>query len=154
DLLKSVWKWQPPDKDKPEPASGSRQLGSLLKSLGFMSGDAGSGEYSLEIEKGLTVWRVVDGILNELDGFPLYVSGLKSKKDKDKRVAIALASQADLNDPTKKYFGLAGLAYNILLNPVAEKDSTAENGDKDETSIVLTKDNFTDDESIFVDEEE
>jgi hypothetical protein len=154
DLLKSVWEWQPPDKGDPEPNSGSRQLGSLLKSLGFMSGEPGSGEYSFEIAKGLTVWSVVDGILNELDGFPLYASGLTSKNDKNKRVAIALASQQDLNDSTKSYFGLAGLAYNILLNPVAEKDSTAKNGDTDETSIVLTKDNFTDDKSIIVPDED
>jgi len=153
-LLKSVWEWQPPDKDEPDPHSGSRQLGSLLTSLGFMSGEPGSGEYTFEIAKGLTVWSVVDRILDELDGFPLYVSGLKSKKDNDKRVAIALASQSNLKDPPTHYFGLAGLAYNILLNPVSEKDSAAKNGDKDETSIVLTKDNFTDDESIIVHEED
>src|SRR6185436_16268106 len=45
-------------------------------------------------------------------------------------------------------------AYNILLNPVSKKDSAARDGDKDEPSIVLTEDNFTDDESILIEPEE
>ena len=156
-LLKHVYEWQPPDKDDPNPDSGSRKLGTVLASLGFMTGEpAGDGafEYTFGIAEGLTVWSVLDRILGELDGFPLYASGLKSKTDKPKRIVAALASQPDLIDRTKHFFGLAIVAYNILLNPVSKKDSAAKDGDKDETSIVLTKDNFTDDESILIEPEE
>jgi hypothetical protein len=154
-LLKHVYEWQPPDKDDPNPDSGSRKLGSVLASLGFMTGEpAGDGEfeYTFGIADNLTVWSVLDRILGELDGFPLYASGLERKKPRTKRIVAALASQPDPIDRTKNYFGLAAAAYNILLNPV--KDSSAKNGDKDETSIVLTKDNFTDDESILIEPEE
>jgi len=156
-LLKHVYEWQPPDKDDPNPDTGSRKLGTVLASLGFMTGTpAGDGEFDYEfgIAEGLTVWSVLDRILGELDGFPLYASGLESKTDKPKRIVAALASQPDVIDRAKHFFGLAIAAYNILLNPVSKKDSAAKEGDKDEPSIILTEDNFTDDESILIEPEE
>ena len=156
-LLKHCYEWQPPDKDDPNPDSGSRKLGTVLASLGFMTGTpAGDGEFEYEfgIAENLTVWSVLDRILGELDGFPLYASGLESKTERPKRIVAALASQPDVIDRAKQFFGLAIVAYNILLNPVSKKDSTAKNGDKDETSIVLTEDNFTDDESILIEPDE
>ncbi|HXQ38618.1 MAG TPA: hypothetical protein VN843_31750, partial [Anaerolineales bacterium] len=154
DLLKNIWEWQPPDKDDPEPHSGSRKLGSLLQSLGFMSGKpAGDGEfeYSFKLTPDLTAWSVLNWLLDELDGFPLYVGGLDSKKDKYNRIAVSLASQSDLADRTKHYFGVAGLAYNILLNPVPKEEETPKDGDSDQPSIVLSDDNFSDDDDIFID---
>ncbi|HKU72332.1 MAG TPA: DUF6603 domain-containing protein [Pyrinomonadaceae bacterium] len=155
DLLKSIWEWKPPsDKDEPEPHSGSRKLGSLLQSLGFMSGKpAGDGEfeYSFKLASDLTAWSVLNWLLDELDGFPLYVGGLDSKKDKYNRIAVSLASQSDLADKTKHYFGVAGLAYNILLNPVPKEDDAPKNGDSDKPSIVLSDDYFSDDDDIFID---
>ena len=156
-LLKHVYEWQPPDKDDPNPDSGSRKLGTVLASLGFMTGTpAGDGEFEYEfgIAENLTVWSVLDRILGELDGFPLYASGLESKTARPKRIVAALASQPDLIDRAKNFFGLAVVAYNILLNPVSKKDSAGKDGDKDETSIVLSEDNFTDDKSILIDLEE
>ncbi|HYJ87819.1 MAG TPA: DUF6603 domain-containing protein [Pyrinomonadaceae bacterium] len=155
-LLKHVWEWQPPDPKDPEPNSGSRKLGSLLKSLGFMSGKPPSGgdiEYSFKLAPKVTVWSVLNRIIDELDGFPLYLSGLDSKKDKYNRIAVSLASQANPTDETRKYFGVAGLAYNVLLNPVSKKEST-EKGESEKPSIVLSKDNFTTDESILIDPDE
>jgi hypothetical protein len=157
DLLKNIWEWQPPDKKGAEPHSGSRKLGNLLASLGFLSSKpAGGGdfEYSLKVATGVTIWSVLDALLNELDGFPLYVGGLSSKQDKGKRYAVSLASQPGLNDPAKHFFGLAGLAYNILLNPVSEKEAKAGKEGTDESWVVLSKDNFTDDESILIDPDE
>lgn len=156
-LLRHCYEWQPPDKDDPNPDSGSRKLGTVLASLGFMTGkNAGDGEFEYEfgIAEKLTVWSVLDRIIGELDGFPLYASGLEAKTDKTKRIVAALASQPDPIDRAKNFFGLAIAAYNILLNPVSKKDSTAKDGDKDETSIVLTEDNFTDDKTILIDLEE
>ena len=155
-LLKHVWEWQPPDPKDPEPTSGSRKLGSLLKSLGFMSGKPPSGgdiEYSFKLAPKVTVWSVLNRIIDELDGFPLYLSGLDSKKDKYNRIAVSLASQANPTDETRNYFGVAGLAYNVLLNPVSKKE-TVKKGESEKPSIVLSKDNFTTDESILIDPDE
>ena len=153
DLLKNIWEWQPPDKNDPEPNSGSRKLGSVLKSLGFMSGKpAGDGEfeYSFKLDSDVTVWSVLNRILDELDGFPLDIGGLDSKKDKYNRIAVSLASQSDLADTTKSFFGVAGLAYNILLNPVPKEDAPKKD-EPDKPSIVLSDDNFSDDDDIFID---
>lgn len=156
-LLKNIWEWEPPDKKKAEPNSGNRRLGSLLVSLGFMTAKpAGGGDfdYTFKVPSDLKVWNVVDRILDELDGFPLYVSGVEPKKDKEKRYAISLASQSNPSDTKTKYFGLAGLAYNILLNPVKKDATPKKKEDPDESWIFLTKDNFTGDESILVDLDE
>ncbi len=72
-LLKHVKEWQPPDPKDPEPRSGSRKLGSMLKSLGVMSGKPPSGgdiEYSFKLASKVTVWTILDAIIGELDGFP------------------------------------------------------------------------------------
>lgn len=155
-LLDSIWKWEPPDKKSTEQNSGNRRLGSLLTALGFMTSKPAGGDfdYTFKIASGLTVWTVVDRILDELDGFPLYASGLKPKSDKEKRIAVSLASQSDPTNLTTKYFGLAGLAYNILLNPVKKEAKPSKKEDPDESWIFLTKDNFTGDESILVDPDE
>ena len=155
-LLDSITKWNPPEKKPAEPHSGSQKLGTVLASLGFMTSSPGGGgdfEYTFKIAQGVTIWSVLDALIDELDGFPLYVYGLASKTDKAKRVAVSLASQRDLNDSTKHYFGLAGLAYNILLNPVKEKDAKAKKED-DEDWVIVSDDNFVDDESVLIDLEE
>src|SRR6185436_10014577 len=144
-LLKHVWEWQPGEKDEHDPHPASRKLIKVLQSLGFMSGE------KFKLASKLSVWSVLDRILDELDGFPLYISGLDSKKDKYNRIAVTLASQKSKTDDKRKYFGVAGLAYNILLNPVSDKDK---DGDSGKPSIVLSKDNFTNDESILIDPEE
>lgn len=144
-MLKHVWEWQPPDKEEHEGHSGSRKLIKVLQSLGLMTGE------KFKLASNVTVWSVLNRIIDELDGFPLYISGLDSKKDKYNRIAVTLASQKSKTDSKRKYFGLAGLAYNILLNPVSEKDEDADPG---KPSIVLSKDNFTSDESILIDPEE
>src|SRR6185369_16545621 len=77
-----------------------------------------------------------------------YISGLSKQTDKYNRIAVTLASQTNKTDATKKYFGVAGLAYNILLNPVAEGEKDGNSG---KPSIVLSEDNFTDDESTLID---
>jgi hypothetical protein len=144
-LLKNIWEWQPPDEEEHEGHPASRKLIKVLNSLGFMSGD------KFKLAANLTVWSVVDRIIDELDGFPVYISGLESQKDKYNRIAVSLASQESKTDARKKYFGVAGLAYNILLNPVSDKD---EDGDSSKPTIVLSKDNFTNDESILIDPDE
>lgn len=151
-MLKHVWEWEPPDPTDPEPKSGSRKLGSLLKSLGVMSSkppSSGDIEYSFKLGSNVTPWSILNAIIAELDGFPLYISGLDSKNDKYNRIAVSLASQVNRNDETKSYFGIAGLAYNILLNPVSKKETTKK-GEPETPSIVLSEDNFTDDESILI----
>lgn len=142
DMLKTVWEWQPPDKEEHEGHPASRKLIKVLQSLGLMSGD------KFKLAPNLTVWSVVDRIIDELDGFPLYIRGLDSKNDKYNRIAVTLASQKSKTDDKKKFFGIAGLGYNILLNPVSDKDK---NEDPGQPSIVLSKDNFTNDESILID---
>src|SRR6185503_5536365 len=144
-LLENVWKWQPPDEEEQEGHPASRKLSKVLNSLGVMSGD------KFKLAANLTVWSVVDRIIDELDGFPVYISGLTSQKDKYNRIAVSLASQESKTDAKKKYFGVAGLAYNILLNPVSDKN---EDGDSGKPTIVLSKDNFTGDESILIDPDE
>jgi hypothetical protein len=160
-LLKNIWEWQPPKKDAVGPHSTQRKLGSLLESLGFMSGKQGSGgefEYTFKVVSGVTAWNVLDRLFDELDGFPLWVKGLTPKTDREPRIALSLASQANLVDPGKSYFGLAGLAYNIPLTPVPEKksggtDPESKDEDVKTPTITLSNDNFTDDESILIHEE-
>lgn len=157
-LLKNISDWKPPEKNAVGPHSTQRKLGSLLESLGFISGKQGSGgefEYTFKMASGLTAWNVLDRLLDELDGFPLWVKGLKPKTDREPRIALSLASQANLVDPRINYFGLAGLAYNIPLTPLPKngKDSKSTDEDVKTPTITLSDDNFTDDKSIFIDEE-
>lgn len=144
-LLKHVWEWQPPDKEELPGHPASRKLIKVLQSLGFINGE------KFKLASNLTVWSVIDRIIDELDGFPLYISGLDSKKQKYNHIAVTLASQKSKTNDKKKYFGVAGLAYDILLNPVSDKDKDEDSG---KPSIVLSKDNFTSDESILIDPDE
>lgn len=159
-LLENIWTWKPPKRDDVGPHSTRRKLGSLLESLGFMSGKQGGGgefEYTFKIGSGVTAWNVLDQLISELDGFPLWVKGLTPKTDGEPRIALSLASQKNLVDPKKNYFGLAGLAYNIPLTPVPEKKSEEKDEKKDEDvktpTIQISKDNFTDDESILIEDD-
>ena len=160
-MLKSATTWEPPKRDTQGPHSSQRKLGSLLESLGFMTGKLGSGgefDYAFEVASGVTPWKVVDALLNELDGFPLWIKGLDSQSDKSARIALSLAVQQNLVDQKKTYFGLAGLAYNIPIVSVPEKKDDKESEKKEEVdvktpTIELSKDNFTDDKSILIDEE-
>lgn len=158
-LLQNIKDWKPPKKDAVGPHSTQRKLGSLLESLGFISGKQGSGgefEYSFKLAAGVSVFTVLNRLLDELDGFPLWIKGLKPKTDREPRIALSLASQANLVDPNKTYFGIAGLAYNIPLTPVPETgDKKKETKDEDikTPSITLSNDNFTEDKSILIHEE-
>jgi hypothetical protein len=149
DLLKDIWKWKPPEKDAVGPHSSQRKLGSLLESLGFLDS-----KFTLKPEAGLTVFDVVNRVLSELDGYPLYIKGANTKTDKEARIAVSLASQREETDTSKHYFGLAGLAYNIPLKTVSKKDSDKKAEDPDETTIVVSDENFTNDESIFIEDED
>ena len=155
-LLDSIWKWEPPDKKPGEPHSGSSKLGSLLTSLGFMTSkpEGADFKYTFKIASGLTAWNVVDRILDELDGYPLYASGLNPKNDKEKRIAVSLASQSNPADIATKYFGLAGLAYNILLKTISKKEAQVKKEAPDESFIFLSDDNFISDKSILADLDE
>jgi hypothetical protein len=144
-LLKHVWEWQPPDKEEHPGHPASRKLNKVLQSLGFMNGE------KFKLAPNLTAWSVVDRIIDELDGFPLYISGLDSKKQKYNHIAVTLASQKSKTNDKKKYFGVAGLAYDVLLNPVSDKDKGEDPG---KPSIVLSKDYFTTDETILIDPDE
>ena len=138
-ILSGLWEGKVPDKktdtEKPQPSSSQRRLGHLLESLGFLSSKPASGgdfEYSLKIVDGLTVWDVVNRMLAELDGFPLYLKGIDPKNPKGMRGALTLASQSDLNNPAKQYFGLAGLAYNIPIKTNSADSSIQVQEDEDE----------------------
>jgi uncharacterized protein DUF6603 len=159
ELLKNISNWKPPKKDATGPHSTQRKLGSLLESLGFISGKQGSGgefEYSFKLGSDVTAVTVFNRLIDELDGFPLWLKGLKPKSDREKRIALTLASQTNPVDK-RSYFGIAGLAYNILL-PIgagksAGKDSKIEDDDVQTPTITLSDDNFTNDESILVEPE-
>lgn len=178
DLLKSVWEWQPPKKDPLAPHSSQRKLGSLLGALGLMTSSVPSGgeiEYTFKIDPKVTVWTVLNGILDELDGFPLWIKGLNPKKRNEPRIALTLASQSEIEiekgpdartgvrietGAKKHFFGLAGVAYNIPLKPASKKKPAKKDPPKktevaeEEATIVLSDDNFTEDESILIDREE
>ena len=158
-LLKNIWTYKPPEKNATGPHSTQRKLGSLLESLGLMSGKQGSGgefEYTFKVGSGATVSNIIARLIDELDGFPLWIKGLTPKTDNEPRIALSLASQSHLVDTQKSYFGIAGLAYNIPLTPVPEKKSDTKDP-KDEDiktpKITISDDNFTDDESILVEDE-
>jgi hypothetical protein len=139
--------------DKADPNSSMRQLGGLLESLGLLKGK--DGKYSPADLSELKVWDVLNRLLDELDGFPLYVSGVDPKEPDGKRIALSLASQTALAAPLKQYFGLAGLAYNIPINTTPKKKEAAPEEDAEEDPVlVLGQSYFTDaeDDWVVVDE--
>ena len=154
DLLKNIWTAKTPEKDGAGPNAGQRKLGHLLESLGFMTSKGGAeAEYTFKITKGLTVWDVINRIFAELDGYPLWVKGATPKTTNEARIAVSLASQTSETEPDKSFFGLAGLIYNIPVKTVPPDASDKK--DKDEgASIAVSEDNFSKDESIFLDEHE
>lgn len=158
-LLKGIWGGKPPKEgEKPEeqdPSSSMRRLGGLLESLGLLSGKPGGGniKYSLAELSELTTWDVLNRLLDELDGFPLYVSGIDPKEKDGKRMAFSLASQASIDAPRKQYFGLAGLAYNIPVQTTLKK-RTEEDGDGEEDPVLVLGQNYFTDEENIVEEEE
>ncbi|HEU4386487.1 MAG TPA: DUF6603 domain-containing protein, partial [Blastocatellia bacterium] len=153
-LLKGLWKnWKVPE-EAPEaeetvPSSSERKLGALLASVGLLSGKGG--KYNLADLSSLTAGDVINGALNELDGFPLYIKGIDPKDDKGTRIAVTLASQSDEIDASKQYFGLAGLAYNIPLRTASTKDAKEDaQKDSDSSTIRLDDELFTEDDSILI----
>lgn len=158
-LLKGIWEFkESQEPDKTEPGSSQRRLGGLLESLGLLSGKPGSGGYSKYAPAKLTeltVWDVLNRLLDELDGFPLYVSGIDPNEKNGKRMAFSLASQSALDAPRKHYFGLAGLAYNIPVNTTPKKKKAEPADDAEEDPVlVLGQNYFTDDESVLVEDED
>jgi hypothetical protein len=132
--------------------SSERQLGGLLMSLGLLEGEPG--KYGPSDLDGLTVWDVANRMIDELDGFPLYLSGVDPKAPDGKRMAFALAAQSDELDSNKHYFGLAGLFYNILLAAIPKGAPDTKTENPDTTTIVLDEENFPDDDTIFIDDED
>jgi hypothetical protein len=157
EYLKNITDPKTPDKDGAGPNAGQRKLGHMLESLGFMTAKGGGPEsdYTFKIAKGLTVWDVINRLFAELDGYPLWVKGATPKTDKEKRIAVAFASQTSETDLNKSYFGLAGLIYNIPLKTVPPDAPAEKDKDKDDDAwIVISEDNFSKDESIFLDDDE
>jgi hypothetical protein len=158
ELLKGLWKdWKVPEEaPKPEkiaPGSSQRKLGGLLESVGLLSGKGD--KYTLADTSGLTAAQVINRMLDELDGFPLYLSGVAPKEDKGTRIAVTLASQSDEIDKNKHYFGLAGMAYNIPIKTASAKSAGAKPAGSDSPKILLDDESFTDDESkLIIDDEE
>jgi hypothetical protein len=154
-LLDNIWEVKSPDKDGAGPNSGKRRLGHLLESLGFMTSKGGAeAEYTFKQAKGLTVWDVINRIFAELDGTPLWVQGATPKTEKEARIAASLASQKSETDPTKFFFGLAGLFYNIPLITVPPGAPEKVKDKDDDARIVVSKDNFSKDKSIFLEKDE
>ena len=155
-LLENIWDIKAVEKDGAGPNAGQRKLGHLLESLGFMtSKGAPESDYTFKLAKGLTVWDVINRMFAELDGYPLWVKGATPKTKNEARIAVSLASQRSETDANKNYFGLAGLVYNIPLKTVPPDAPAKKDKDKDDGAwIVVSKDNFDEDESIFLDEEE
>ena len=155
DLLKNIWEYEPPEREG-STHSGQRKLGNMLESLGFMSakGSVDEYDYTFKMNKELTVWDVVNRILRELDGQPLYVKALTPKTDKETRVALTLASQRAESNPNKLHFGIAGMFYNIPLKTVSNEEPVKKDKDSETPSIVVSKENFTEDKSILIEDEE
>ena len=156
EFLEGIWNYKPKDKKTIDPSSGQHRLGMMLEWLGLLEGKSAGGgdfEYKLADLSELTVWDVVNRLLSELDGFPLYVKGVSRKNDKEARFALSLASQVAETNANKHYFGLAGLAYNIPVKTVSEEEAAKED-DPNAAKIVLDKGNFTEDKSILIDPDE
>lgn len=160
-LLKSLWRDEIPEEGKEpgkaETSSTQRRLGGLLESLGLLSGKPGSGgnfKYTPAKLAELSVWDVLNRLLDELDGFPLYVSGIDPKDKNGKRMAFSLASQSALDAPLKHYFGLAGLAYNIPVKTTPKKKTDPEDDAEEDPVLVLGQTYFPEDESALVEDDD
>ena len=157
-LLDNIWDIKSPEKDGAGPNAGQRKLGHLLESLGFMSAKQPTGgeyKYELKVDKDVTVWDVINRIFAELDGYPFWVKGATPKTNKEARIAISLASQRSETEANKNYFGVAGLAYNIPLKTAPPDAPAKQEKDKDDGAwIVISKDNFDKDESIFLEDDD
>ena len=100
EFFKGLWESKAPeenpDPDGVSPSSGQRRLGHLLESLGLLKSKASGAdfEYSLNKLKDVTVWQVFNRLVDELDGFPLYVKGQDPQDADGMRGALTLASQA------------------------------------------------------------
>lgn len=142
-----------PSKKAEQQISGSqRSLGGLLESLGLLT--AKSGKYSPAKLSELTLWDVLNRMLDELDGFPLWVKGVDAKAEDAMRVAVSLASQTALANVNKSYFGLAGTAYNIYTKAVPTKDKKQQAAaETDEPVLVLDRNNFPEDQSVIVEDD-
>jgi hypothetical protein len=162
-LLKSIWEKNtiPPESEDPDavdPHASLRRLGGMLETLGFLKGKPGSvnHEYSLKLSE-VTVWDVLGRLLDELDGFPLYVRGTEPK-DKDRMgAALSLASQQAYDAAQKHFFGIAGMAYDIAVNPApAKKEAGPEEVEPEEENpvLILGERYFTDDENLILDDDE
>lgn len=139
----------PAKKAEQEVSGSQRTLGDLLQSLGLLKGKPG--EYEPAELSGLTVWDVLNRMLDELDGFPLWVKGVDAKAEDAMRVAVSLASQTALADENKSYFGLAGTAYNIYTRLLPEKDEKQQaESETDAPVLVLDRSNFPEDQSVIV----
>lgn len=140
-----------PAKKPEQQTSGSqRSLGGLLQTLGLLKGKPG--EYSPAKLSELTVWDVLNRMLDELDGFPLWIKGVDAKDEDAMRVAVSLASQTALANQNKSYFGLAGTAYNIYTKAIPSKDKKKQAEEEtDDPVLVLGQTYFPEDQSLLVD---
>src|SRR2546423_8321495 len=143
-----------PAKKPEQQTSGSqRSLGGLLQSLGLLKGKPG--EYSPAKLSELTVWDVMNRMLDELDGFPLWIKGVDAKDEDAMRLAVSLASQTALANERKQYFGLAGTAYNVYTKAIPEKDQKKQAEEEtDDPVLVLGRTYFPEDQSVLVDDGE
>ena len=155
-LFKKSFIPEPGGKNDPRTSLSQRRLGGLLESLGLLKGKGGGGnvEYSPAKLSELTVWDVLNRMLDELDGFPLWVKGVDAKDEDAMRAAVSLASQTALANKNKQYFGLAGLAYNVYAKVVGEKEEKKEAEEEtDDPVLVLGRNYFTDDESALLEDD-
>ncbi|MCP4629911.1 MAG: hypothetical protein GY850_41355 [bacterium] len=131
-------KGQAPADEKVPKDQSTRSLGDFLNTLGLLKKDpqsferTGSSEtrYTLtDKPEDLNFWRIMNDMVNQLDGFPLYVSGVSPKRkddeeqeekpkpapDKELRVAAQLATVTDERNRNRHFFGLRGALRNIPL---------------------------------------
>lgn len=157
ELLKSIWEKNtiPPESEDPDEEdenSSLRRLGGLLESLGLLEGDS---EYSLADLSELTAWDVLGRLLDELDGFPLYIYGVDPKDKDNKRIAVSLASQKAYDVAEKHFYGLAGLAYNIPVKTEPEKKEAAPEDEAEENPVLILGERyFTESENLVIDDDD
>lgn len=157
ELLKSIWVKNtiPPESEDPDEEdehASLRRLGGLLEALGLLEGDS---EYSLADLSELTAWDVLGRLLDELDGFPLYIYGVDPKDKDNKRIAVSLASQKAYDVAEKHFFGLAGLAYNIPVKTEPEKKEAEPDDEAEENPVLILEERlFTENENLVIDDDD